>query len=239
MPAPGRFADYLREFAYHPRSSRHGDALCKFILDDLLGTCPDIAEHARQGKVVYDLRRKIKVGGGEWNIDLVLGPPPSPGPSISAGDRIPRTPPATIRIAIESKSVMTEHQKAQRNRLRDLDSFHQFIHRYDPQTITASVTIINISPMFRSPLRPKVTKHVNPRALVETTIGLLRTLPQRAGIEEGAGLEANCVIVVSHDNVPPHRSRFVTELPAPQVGDPLHYDSFLQRICDRYRQRFR
>lgn len=239
MPAPKRFADYLREFAYHPRSSKHGDALCEFILEDLLGTCPDIAEHAQQGKIVYDLRRKIRVGGSEWNVDLVLGPPPAPGPPASAHGRIPRTPPATIRIAIESKSVMTEHKKAQRNRLRDLDSFHQFIHRYDPHLIAASITVINISPTFRSPLRPAVTKHVNPRALVETAIGLLRTLPQRAGVEEGAGLEANCVIVVSHDNVSPSGSRLVTEPPAPQVGDPLHYDSFLHRICDRYRQRFR
>lgn len=32
--------------------------------------------------------------------------------------------------------------------------------------------------------------------------------------------------------------RFVTEPPAPRAGDPLHYDSFLQRLCDDYRERF-
>jgi hypothetical protein len=133
---------------------------------------------------------------------------------------------------------MTEHKKAQRNRLRDLDSFHQFVHRYDPNTITAGITILNIAPSFRSPLRPSVTRHKNPAALVEEGIDLMRTLPVRAMAVDPPGLEANAVIIVSHDNQNLRTSKLHTGRSALQVGDPVHYDSFLQRICEIYRQRW-
>jgi len=54
-----------------------------------------------------------------------------------------------------------------------------------------------------------------------------------------AGLEANGAILVEHDNINNlKKTRLVTTSPAPQVGDPLHYDGFLLRICDRYTQRW-
>jgi hypothetical protein len=56
---------------------------------------------------------------------------------------IAKTRPATIRIAIEAKAVMTEHGKARRNRQRDLDWFHQFFHRYEAEGIAAGITIVN------------------------------------------------------------------------------------------------
>lgn len=193
MPAPDAFVAHLREAGYHPRSSAHGKALCEYVLRDLLRSCPKIASDAATGKLVYDVQRKLIVGGSEWNIDLVLGPPGAsvearPGP---AG--IQQAPPATIRIAVEAKTVMTEHGKARRNRQRDL---------------------------------------------VEETLALLRALPMRASVVEGGGLEANGAIVIEHDNVNLGRTRLVSRPPAPQVGDPLHYDSFIVRICDRYSQRF-
>jgi hypothetical protein len=44
---------------------------------------------------------------------------------------------------------MTEHGKARRNRQRDLDSFHQFFHRYDADGIAAGITVVNVAPRFR------------------------------------------------------------------------------------------
>lgn len=238
MPAPARFVEHLRQHGYHPRSNAHGKALCEFVLDDLLEACPRIAKHAAHGKLVYDLNRKVIVGTSEWNIDLVLGPPPAGLEQRPSARGIQRSPPATIRIAIEAKTIMTEHGKARRNRQRDLDSFHQFVHRYDPEAVAASLTVVNIAKRFKSPLRPEVSIHRNVEALVRETMRLLRALPTRSTPDQAAGLEANGAILVDHDNVNLKKTHLVTAPPAPQVGDPLHYDAFLRRICDRYTQRW-
>ncbi len=201
---PEHLVRHLQERGYHPRSNEHGKFLCAVVLEDLLDSCPRIAEHARQGKLVYDINRKIIVGGSEWNIDLILGPPPGVV-IVPPHTRIVQAPPATIRIAIEAKTVMTEHGKARRNRQRDLDSFHQFVHRYDSDTIAAALTVVNIATRFGGDV---------------------------------SGLEANGAILVDHDNIENAQTSLVTGQPAPQVGDPIHYDSFLRRICDRYNQRW-
>lgn len=145
MPAPDGFVVHLRKDGYHPRSSRHGRALCDLVLRDLLASCRVLAEGAARGGLVYDIQQKIIVGSSEWNIDLVMGPPPSglSAPIPEAG--IMQARPATIRIAIEAKAIMTEHGKARRNRQRDLDSFHQFVHRYDPTAIAAALTVVNLA----------------------------------------------------------------------------------------------
>lgn len=235
MPAPENLIAYLRDHQYNPRSNKHGNALCRFVLQDLLSFCPKISEHAAEGRLVYCLNREIVVGTSNWNIDLVLGPPPSGFDLSKSAELIANTPPATIRIAIEAKTIMTEHGKARRNRLRDLDSYHQFVHRYDPNAVTAAVTVINMAPRFKSPLRSDVTPHPNITRLVDETVSLLRTLPV-AG--QAGGLEANTVIIVAHDNIDPEQTRLVTASPAPAIGDPLNYESFLRRICDRYTQRW-
>ncbi len=117
--APEHLVRHLQERGYHPRSNEHGKFLCAVVLEDLLDSCPRIAEHARQGKLVYDINRKIIVGGSEWNIDLILGPAPTVV-AVPANARIAQAQPATIRIAIEAKTIMTEHGKARRNRSRPL-----------------------------------------------------------------------------------------------------------------------
>jgi hypothetical protein len=47
------------------------------------------------------------------------------------------------------------------------------------------------------------------------------------------------VIVIRYDNSG-HKpvSRIHTAPPAPQSGDPLHWDSFVRRLCDLYVQRW-
>lgn len=69
-------------------------------------------------------------------------------------------------------------------------------------------------------------------------MGLLRALPLRSAAGDASGLEANGAILVDHDNIENAQTSLVTGQPAPQVGDPIHYDSFLRRICDRYNQRW-
>jgi len=36
MPAPRKFVAHLAHHQYHPRSNKHGAALCEYVLEDLL-----------------------------------------------------------------------------------------------------------------------------------------------------------------------------------------------------------
>lgn len=237
MSAPHKFVAHLAAQNYHPRSNKHGIAICDYILEDLLAQCPKIAADAAARRLVYDRNACLIVGTNDWNIDLILGPPSTGFSAPLNPDPIVRATPATIRIAIEAKTIMTEHGKARRNRQRDLDSFHQFAGRYDNTTISAAATVLNVAPTFQSPLRQALTTHKNLPRLFQGTMGILRSIQLRSSLAQ-PGLDANTVIVVEHDNVNPGNTRLITATPAPQPGDPIHYDSFLQRICDRYTQRW-
>jgi hypothetical protein len=239
MNAPDRFAAYLLREPYHPRSNKHSNALLEFLLEDLLEFCPRFKRDAEAGRIVYDLNKKVRVGASEWNVDLVVGPP---GGSVSAqakGRAIRQAQPSNFYVTCEAKSIMTEHRKAQRNRQRDLDALHQFMHRYDQNSIVAAVTVVNIAESFRSPLRSAITKHRNPVELVAAALDLLRMIPIRSQPSNGPGLEANAVIVIHYDNSRRKATSSVhAAAPAPQPGDPVHWDSFVRRICDLYVQRW-
>lgn len=247
----GSFADHLTAKGYHPRSNKHSNELCEQILRDLLATCKPLAKHAAAGEIVYSLNAKIMAGSTDWNIDLVIGEPAGPAHPPTDGALIRRDRPSLIRVGIEAKSVMTEHRKASRNRQRELDAFHVHLHNYNSEAIAAGVVLLNIAPTFRSPLRnietecpnckhvftPTLeTAHEHPEELVEFGIGLFRNLPVRSA--GGVGLEAISVIVVDHTNAPGRRATIHTKAAAPQVGDPLHYDHFIQRICQTYSKRW-
>jgi hypothetical protein len=252
MDAPHRLAEFLTEHGYHPRSNAHSNALGEYILDDLVSNCPKIRKHAATGQLVYDINFEIHAGASEWNIDLVLGEPPGQPKKPPPGQAILRAEPSSIRVAVEAKAVMTEHRKASRNRQRDLDAFHTHIHNYDNDVVAAGVAILNIAGVFTSPLRNRTTQcpecghrftpqvrtpHKDPEVLVAFGVQLFRALPFRS-TATGPGAEAMCIIVVDHDNAPGSIARLHTDAPAPQVGDPLHYDRFIQSICQRYTQRF-
>lgn len=252
VDAPNRLAAFLTKRGYHPRSDAHSNALGEYILDDLVSNCPKIKKHAAAGQLVYEINFKIHAGASEWNIDLVLGAPPGQPKKPPAGQAILRAEPSSIRVAVEAKAVMTEHRKASRNRQRDLDAFHTHIHNYDNDVVAAGVAILNIAELFTSPLRnattqcpecghtftPQVrTTHKDPEALVAFGVQLFRALPIRS-TTTSPGAEGMCVIVVNHGNAPGSTAQLHTASPAPQVGDPLHYDRFIQSICRRYTQRW-
>ncbi len=239
MRAPERFANYLLGDPYHPRSNKHSNALLQFLLDDLLDHCQRFKADAEAAIITYELNRKVRVGNSEWNVDLAVGPPAASVSTVARDRVIVRAQPSNFRIACEAKSIMTEHRKAQRNRQRDLDALHHFMHRYDQNTIVAAVTVINIAESFRSPLRSQVTRHKSPISLVGATIDLLRTIPLRTHPSNGSGLEANAVTLIDYDNSQEKVvSQVRTTSPAPQLGDPLHWESFVRRICDLYVQRW-
>jgi len=236
-PNPETFLQHLRASGYHSRSNKHSNALAEALVADLLGCCPAMAEKARRGLLVYDLNFTIKAGTSDWNVDLVIGAPPPPVQPTEKAEPIGRAAPSSVEVAIEIKSVMTEHRKAIKNRKRDLEAHHEHVHRYNNQTIAAGVLVVNQAATFKSPLRGEVTQHKNPAVLVEHCVLQMRSITSRSGLQ-GEGLEAKAVIVVEMDNQDYGATRYVTRPPAPSIGDPLHYDAFIQSLCSLYNQRF-
>lgn len=152
MTIADEFTNYLSEKGYDPRSSRHSDFLSEIIIRDLVRNCPLIAVRAASGRIVASLRHHQQIGQNDWVIDIAIGTcagAPIPPPASTS---IRMSSPVIIRIAIELKSVITEHGKARRNRLRDFGAFYGHGHDYDPSTVVAAFLVINSSDLFYSPL---------------------------------------------------------------------------------------
>lgn len=236
-------ARYLAANQYHPRSSKHGDALCRFLLADLLTTCEAFSRAAARGAIVYRANYTIDPHSPDrWNADLVVGPPSQPPePNAPRVGSIAESFPSQIWIAIDAKTIMTEHGKARRNRQRDLNSFQDILHRKNPRTIVGGLLVVNIAERFQTPLARReegITIHHNVGRLVSEIVALMGGLP-RAGAGVGqTGLEALGVIVVSHSNVPREPTRLVADPPAPAPSDPLSYSSFVRDLCTAFAARF-
>ncbi len=238
MPLPSAFLEHLRAKGYHSRSNKHSNALAEAIAIDLASSCALIARKVQAGLVVFEINFNLHVRTATWNVDLVIGRPALPVPG---SNRISRGRPATVEVAVEIKSIMTEHRKQIKNRKRDLEAHHEHVHHYNPSAIAGGVFVVNDALMFQSPLRRAPTAHAKDRrgvnALVEHCINEMRNVGERRDITED-GMDAKCVIVLDMDNVDASSTAYVERPPAPLTGDPLNYDSFLQRICDLYTQRF-
>jgi hypothetical protein len=252
--------------AYHPRTSKHSDAQSLVIIRDLLAACPILAKRAAAGEVVAKLRHHQQVGHSDWVIDIALGTAPGAPKPPGDGELICFTEPTLIQIAVELKSIWTEHGKARRNRLRDFEAFHNYAHDYSKRTVAAAFLVVNAAELFLSPLnldarnREPITYHrqrtKTTAILVKETIDIFRSIHLRDRETDSPGLEALGVVVVQHDNLNylSGRSSYgaIAEkyadlqkpsavAPVPpglKVGDPLHYRTMIQRICNAYRERF-
>jgi hypothetical protein len=245
MPDRGdtEFTRYLAANQYHPRSSKHGDALCRFLLADLLATCEPFSRAAKRDAIVYRANYTIDPDSPDrWNADLVVGPPSQPPEADT--QRIGSMAegfPSEIWIAIDAKTIMTEHGKARRNRQRDLNSFQDILHRKNARTIVGGLLVVNIAERFQTPLARQaegITTHRNIVRLVTEIVALMGGLPRAPARGGQGGLEALGVIVVSHSNVPGEPTDLVATPPAPSPGDPLSYASFLADLCAAFSARF-
>ncbi len=249
----------VSQHGYHPRTSSHSDRQSFVIIRDLIAQCPGIRERAASGDLVGKLRHHQQVGHNDWVIDIALGTCAGMPVAPANGDPIRLTEPAIIQIAIELKSIWTEHGKARRNRLRDFNSFHGYAHQYRRDTVAAAFLVVNASKYFLSPLnvgktaRPEITTHAGKSkpisALIRETVDLFRSIHLRNHVADADGLEALGVVVVEHDNIGFHPNpdqyaelraptRAAPVPPALKVGDPLHYETMIQRICMNFRERF-
>ena len=122
----------------------------------------------------------------------------------------------------------------------ELSSSHEIVHRGRQDTISAGITVVNIAETYVSPTRQKssheleVTRHKQPHD-TERMIKHLRGLQIRENIDE-VGFDAYCTVVIDCDNQ--SDASLWTGHPAPQQGDPDHYDTFRGRIVRFYNERF-
>lgn len=233
----------------------------------MLAACPLIARRAAAGEIVAQLRHRQQVGYNKWVIDVAIGTPAGPPQPPGGPDLIRFTAPALIQIAVELKSIWTEHGKARHNRLRDFDAFQGHAFSYDPKTIAAAFLVVNAAENFLSPLnleaknREPITRHKqagkSTQQIVSETIDIFRSLHLRSSIGDSRGLDALGVVVIEHDNFnflkgkpqyadvetkyeSLHQPTRVAPIPPGlKVGDPLHYSTMVQRICNAYNTRFK
>lgn len=236
-------AKYLTKHGYHPRSSRHGDAICEFLLSDLLASCESLRQAAVRDRIVYDTNFTVDpTSVDSWNADLVMGPPAhAPEPKAKRSGPTAKGEPDEIWLAIDAKTIMTEHGKARRNRQRDLNAFQDMLHRKNAKTIVGGLLLVNIAERFLTPLARKAvgaTEHKNIKRLVAETVSMMEALG-RSGPNPGVpGLEALGIIVVSHTNVPGEQTSLVVDPPAPNANAPSSYSSFLRDTCLAFSARF-
>jgi hypothetical protein len=177
-----------------------------------------------------------------WNADLVVGPPTQhPEPTARRVAAIAEGDPYEIWMAVDAKTIMTEHGKARRNRQRDLNSFQDILHRKNPRTIVAGLLMVNIAERFHTPLarsQEGVTEHRNIVRLVTEIVALMGGLPRGAAAPGKPGLDALGVIVLSHSNIQGEPTRLVVDPPAPGTDDPLSYASLLRDLCAAFAVRY-
>ena len=149
MAMDAELVAHIGRQGYHPRTSRHSDFQSSIIIRDLVAQCPPMGQRAASGELVANLRHHQQVGHADWVIDVAMGTcagaPDPPDPSIAP---ITFAPPVIIQVAIELKSIWTEHGKARLNRLRDFNAFHGFAHQYSQDTVAAGFLVVNSSDRF-------------------------------------------------------------------------------------------
>ena len=233
---------YPRSVPYHPRSDAHGRAQCQYFLDDLLHESAAIRHASRNGDLVYQENYQVGHGGLSWNTDLVLGPPADPPAVSNDGPRdIAQADPADIYLAVDAKSIMTEHQKARRNRQRDINSFADIMHHHHEHALTAGILLVNASSRFDSPLRPhdEITEHADIDRIVEEVIDMFDALDRSAG-EISPNLDGEGIIVVDHTNCVEDvgSTQRVTGHPAPQPHHRVRYENFVTQMAVWIETRF-
>lgn len=227
-------------YRYHSRSDAHSIALSRFIVEDLLTVCASLREQAESSEIVYGTNVRFSwPSGKQKTLDLAIGPgserSAEPAPETIHHGRL-----SDVFIACEAKTVMTEHGKAQPRVYDELSSSHEIVHQGRPDALAAGITVVNIAETFVSPLRQSartplvISRHKQPEAAARM-VQHLRGLPLREAVGQ-VGFDAYATVVIDCDNQ--SVARLWTALPAPQAGDPDHYETFLERLCRFYSDRF-
>lgn len=252
---------------YHPRSDHHSKVACWGILFDVLQQSALIREHIASQRLVFGINHEMRDfrTGRKKDLDLVLGRPGSGmiakpftfrllaekwGIALDAEEqRILHTlpdaiqhPVDTVHLALEAKACMTEHMKARPRLYDELNSSHDAVHGSSEMAIAAGFVMVNIANDFISPEMNKfgaplhVTRHAQPR-VTEMVIKKVLEIPRRA-TTSADGFDALAIVVIDCRNDGRSPVRILTDAPALEPRDPVHYDSMIARVVHLYESRF-
>lgn len=158
-------------------------------------------------------------------------------------DALPEWPIASVGavlIALEAKATMTAHIRALPRLYDELNSSHVCVHGASRQALAIGFEIINAAPRFMSTdmnkldlskHEPNFTDEPQPKSLVRT-LEKMAEIPRRSNVRE-TGFDGFGVVVIdgANDGTP---FKLVTDRPAPQPGEPFHYDGMIARMANEY-----
>ena len=225
MNAPEAYVQWINHhLGFNPRSQANSNALSEFVIADLRQSCPAMAIDLDAKALIPKPNADIRTRAACRNVDLVF---------LETDSLLPRA-------TIENKTIMTAHGKARLNRYGDLIAYCNHVHNHRPNCVAAAILIVNCSPAYENPdafakglLRPKSDMN----KIVRDTVRIFEDVPLRTSPNEPNDQpEAVAVIVVDYDGAHPAKLAY-GEL-APQPGSPIHYTSFIGRMCELYCARF-
>lgn len=228
MRAPEAYIRWVnKHVGFNPRSQANSDALSDFVVADLRETCPALRAALALGKLKSLKNPNVRTRIAERSVDLVIHER-GQAPSIS------------VRVSVEHKTIMTAHGKARKNRYGDIIAYSNHMHNHRQDCIVGAIVVVNVSPKYENPdafakglERPKFKME----KVVADTIQIFAKIPLRnEPTEPNDQPEALAVIVVDYDGV--SAAKLVTGELTPQLGNSIHYESFIGRICRLYERRF-
>lgn len=201
------------------------------------------------------------------NLDLVISRPtdgsPATGRSFAelaeewgivltpaqrdALDQLPtarEAPVGAVLAALEAKATMTAHSKAAPRLHDELTSSHATVHGASAQALAIGFVMVNVSDEFLSPdsnkfnlarQSPRVNQHNQPRD-TEKVLNKVLDIPRRPGAGSTGFDAVGAVVVQARNDGSP--VELVTEPPAPQPSELLHYGQMIQRVVQAYEGAF-
>jgi len=166
------------------------------------------------------------------------------GNQLDALPDIPVASVGAVLIALEAKACMTAHVKSLPRLYDELNSSHLCVHGASTSALAIGYVQVNNSDSFISPVSnnyslakyPTVwSTHRQPESTLRV-IKKVGELPRRSRTSQegfdGIGLS---VLDFNNDGGP---VSVVNAPPAPQQGDPFHYDSMIVRMAHEYDAKF-
>lgn len=249
-----RIVDWLDGREYHPQSTKDGESLCRFFVQDLAHISEPIANAFQSGKLAYGIDHDIEYNELTWDVDLLIGRPAKPPQSelgqYSGSNSAAEGELASVWFAGDAKAVMTAHGKARKNRARNVFSLAATllelsrIEGVHPKVIedvdTVGIALVNMADRFWNPDNEEMIKdneHDNIREDSKRRFDLMRQtandLDQIHSIG-CIGLRHSNICegtLANHPHETPEPTKLDLEDPTPKQGDPIHYRTFVENAA--------
>jgi hypothetical protein len=228
MRAPESYVRWMNQnIGFNPRAQQNSNALSEFVVADLVTSCPAILSAIQSEVLTPKKNSEVNTASAVRTVDLVLF------------EKL-KLPLISVCISVENKTIMTAHGKARKNRYGDIIAYSNHMHNHRRECIAGAIVVVNVSPKYENPdefakglVRPKFDME----KIVKDTINIFARIPLRNDPGDPSDQpEALAVIVVDYDGE--SAAKLVTGSLAPQPGDSIHYESFVERIGNLYERRF-